>query len=176
MTRSAALALGLFLAAGTAWADSLSIPINRVDATGIGDRVGVILASDSSKGLVLAPALSGLPPGPHGFHLHDFPSCAPKEQDGKPVAALAAGGHFDPDKTGTHRGPQEHGHRGDLPVLVVATDGTSGPPLLAPHLTVADLRGHALMIHAGGDNYGDQPLPLGGGGARLACGVIPAAP
>ena len=28
------------------------------------------------------------------------------------------------------------------------------------------------MIHAGGDNYSDQPQPLGGGGARIACGVI----
>ncbi|SSP59941.1 Cu/Zn superoxide dismutase [Acinetobacter baumannii] len=28
------------------------------------------------------------------------------------------------------------------------------------------------MIHAGGDNYSDSPLPLGGGGARIACGVI----
>lgn len=28
------------------------------------------------------------------------------------------------------------------------------------------------MIHAGGDNYADQPAPLGGGGPRLACGVI----
>ena len=29
----------------------------------------------------------------------------------------------------------------------------------------------ALMLHAGGDNYSDQPAPLGGGGARMACGV-----
>jgi Cu-Zn family superoxide dismutase len=28
------------------------------------------------------------------------------------------------------------------------------------------------MIHAGGDNYSDQPVPLGGGGARIACGVV----
>ena len=27
-------------------------------------------------------------------------------------------------------------------------------------------------VHAGGDNYSDQPAPLGGGGARIACGVI----
>jgi Cu/Zn superoxide dismutase len=27
------------------------------------------------------------------------------------------------------------------------------------------------LIHAGGDNYSDQPAPLGGGGVRLACGV-----
>jgi len=30
------------------------------------------------------------------------------------------------------------------------------------------------MIHAGGDNYTDEPA-LGGGGARVACGVINAA-
>jgi Cu-Zn family superoxide dismutase len=28
------------------------------------------------------------------------------------------------------------------------------------------------MVHAGGDNYADQPAPLGGGGARVACGTI----
>jgi Cu-Zn family superoxide dismutase len=34
------------------------------------------------------------------------------------------------------------------------------------------VKGKALMIHAGGDNYADQPKPLGGGGDRIACGVI----
>lgn len=28
------------------------------------------------------------------------------------------------------------------------------------------------MVHAGGDNHSDHPQPLGGGGARFACGVI----
>ena len=41
---------------------------------------------------------------------------------------------------------------------------------LAGHL--ADLKGRALMVHAGGDNHADHPMPLGGGGARVACGVI----
>ena len=44
---------------------------------------------------------------------------------------------------------------------------------MAPRITdLAALRGKTLMIHAGGDNYSDQPKPLGGGGARIACGVI----
>lgn len=30
------------------------------------------------------------------------------------------------------------------------------------------------MIHAGSDNHADHPQPLGGGGARVACGVIKA--
>jgi len=28
------------------------------------------------------------------------------------------------------------------------------------------------MVHVGGDNYSDNPEALGGGGARMACGVI----
>jgi superoxide dismutase, Cu-Zn family len=28
------------------------------------------------------------------------------------------------------------------------------------------------MVHAGGDNFSDQPEPLGGGGGRIACGII----
>jgi Cu-Zn family superoxide dismutase len=29
------------------------------------------------------------------------------------------------------------------------------------------------MVHAGGDNHSDHPAMLGGGGARMACGVVP---
>ena len=39
-------------------------------------------------------------------------------------------------------------------------------------LSTADLKGKALIVHAGGDTYRDEP-PLGGGGARVACGVVP---
>jgi len=43
--------------------------------------------------------------------------------------------------------------------------------VLAPRLKMTDVKGHALMVHAGGDNYSDNPEKLGGGGARIACGV-----
>jgi Cu-Zn family superoxide dismutase len=92
---------------------------------------------------------------------------------GKPAAGFAAGGHYDPAHTKKHLGPlSTAGHRGDLPVLVVDSHGDATRPVTAPHLTVAEIRGHSIMIHAGGDNYSDTPAPLGGGGARIACGVI----
>lgn len=70
-------------------------------------------------------------------------------------------------------GPYADGHLGDLPALYVNMDGTSNNPVLAPRLkTLAQIKGHALMIHAGGDNHSDMPKPLGGGGERVACGVI----
>ena len=51
-------------------------------------------------------------------------------------------------------------------------DGTATTPVLAPRLKLSDVRNRALMIHAGGDNHADHPAPLGGGGGRVACGVI----
>jgi Cu-Zn family superoxide dismutase len=87
--------------------------------------------------------------------------------------AGAAGGHLDPAMTGKHEGPEGLGHLGDLPLVTVAADGSVSGTAVAPRIKdVSALKGRALMIHAGGDNYSDAPAPLGGGGARLACGVV----
>lgn len=85
---------------------------------------------------------------------------------------MAAGGHFDPKASEKHEGPYQHGHLGDLPILVVNDKGVADLPTLAPNLTMKELKGHAIMIHANGDNYSDTPEKLGGGGARIACGII----
>jgi Cu-Zn family superoxide dismutase len=82
---------------------------------------------------------------------------------------MAAGGHYDPANTGKHLGPQGEGHKGDLPALTVDVSGETTKGVVAPHLTVADIKGRSIIIHAGADNYSDQPAPLGGGGARIAC-------
>ena len=55
--------------------------------------------------------------------------------------------------------------------MTVDASGKATEAVVVPHLTVADAKGRSIMIHAGGDNYSDQPAPLGGGGARIACGV-----
>ena len=173
-TVAAALAISIPCYAVSAFAASVSVPVNLVDASGVGKSIGTVKLSDSKKGLVLSPNLKGLPAGTHGFHVHQNPDCGPGDKDGKPAAAMKAGGHLDPDKTGKHEGPGGKGHLGDLPALTVAKDGAAKKSVVAPRLTVAEVLGHALMIHAGGDNYSDTPEPLGGGGARIACGVIPA--
>lgn len=167
----AILAAVAALIAGPALAADLVIPMTLVDDGGIGRQIGTVTVSESERGLTLKPQLSALPPGPHGFHLHENGDCAAKERDGKPVAALAAGGHYDPDKSGRHEGPEGKGHLGDLPPLQVGADGTASGQIAAPRLKLADVQGRALVIHAGGDNFADQPAPLGGGGARIACGV-----
>lgn len=170
-----ALILSALLLAGAARAatPALTVPMNIVDENGIGNNVGEVVVTESPYGLVFTPSLAGLPAGVHGFHVHENASCAPGMTNGKAVAALGAGGHLDPEKTGHHAGPYGDGHLGDLPALYVTADGKAAYPVLAPRLHSLDsLRGHALMVHVGGDNHDDHPMPLGGGGARLVCGVI----
>ena len=161
----------LCLAFSAAHAESISITMHLVDSSGAGKTIGTIQAEDGPYGLILKPDLSGLTAGIHGFHVHQNGDCGAKMSEGKSVPGLAAGGHFDPRNTGHHEGPYGNGHLGDLPALFVDAQGKATLPVLAPRLKVSDLKGRSLMIHAGGDNYSDNPA-LGGGGMRMACGVV----
>lgn len=163
--------LSIMLCAGYAMAGT-TVQLSVVDAKGVGSSIGQVTITESKYGMVFTPSLKGLPPGMHGFHLHQSPSCDAKEKDGKMVAALAAGGHYDPLDTKRHDTPWGDGHMGDLPALFVDTEGNASQPVLAPRLKTADLAGRSLMVHVGGDNHADHPAQLGGGGARMACGVI----
>ncbi|MGE0055636.1 MAG: superoxide dismutase [Cu-Zn] SodC [Hyphomicrobium sp.] len=169
----AALGAALVMAPTAALCETASVTINAISAEGVGDEIGKATISDSDKGAVIDIEVKGLSAGEHGMHIHEKGDCGPGEKDGKKVAGLAAGSHFDPAKSGKHEGPEGHGHMGDLPKLTVEGDATKAS-LTAPNVKVADVVGRSLMIHAGGDNYTDQPA-LGGGGARVACGVIKAA-
>lgn len=86
-------------------------------------------------------------------------------------AFMNAGGHFDPEKTGKHKGPYSNGHKGDLPVLGSDYNGKAYYYMFRPHLSTHQIKGHAIMIHKNGDNYTDNPAN-GGGGDRVGCGVI----
>lgn len=163
-------AILLGIAPLSAMAD-IVVPMTLVDEKGVGAPVGQVTISESAHGLVFSPALSGLAPGLHGFHVHVNADCTPKEKDGKWVAALGAGGHYDPQKTNRHGTPWGDGHLGDLPPLFVDASGHANQPVLAPRLKMADMKGRSLMVHVGGDNHADHPAALGGGGARMACGV-----
>ncbi len=156
--------LGLLIAS-VAQADSITVELYKTaPVQARGASVGSIHFTDTQYGLLIAPKLHDLPRGTHGFHLHKNPSCANQGD--------AAGPHFDPLIKNQHLGPYKEGHLGDLPALYIKRKGTDTHSVLAPRLKVSDLKGHSLIIHAGGDNYSDQPLPLGGGGARIACGVV----
>jgi Cu-Zn family superoxide dismutase len=172
MIKIAAFAMTLAAAATGVHAAETTVTLNLAQAAGPGPVVGTVRIVETPYGLAFYPALSGLPPGLHGFHVHENASCAASEANGAAVPAGAAGGHLDPLGSKHHGEPWGDGHLGDLPPLYVSNDGIAANPVLAPRLKLADVAHHALMFHAGGDNHSDHPAALGGGGARVACGVI----
>ena len=174
MNRKLALAVSCVFLSSAAYAD-YTVKMNLIDAKGVGAEAGTIkVAADGKTGVVLTPDLKGLPPGEHGFHMHEKNNCSAAQKDGKLEPGEGAGPHFDPKKTKKLAGPAGGGHKGDLPVLVVGADGSATAPMTVAGLKVSDFRNRSLMIHAGGDNFSDQPKPNGGGGTRIACGTVQA--
>jgi superoxide dismutase, Cu-Zn family len=171
----ALLSGGGFASAATAKPKPVKVTMHQITSDGVGAEIGTVTVKQTKDGIDLMTDLKGLVAGEHGFHLHENGSCDPADKEGKKVAGQAAGGHWDPDGTKAHKGPGGGGHKGDLPKLVVGENGKAKEKLSVKGLTLADLEGKTLMIHESGDNYGDQPKPLGGGGARISCGVVPAA-
>lgn len=176
MKTALAIALGSLFSFSATAAEPAKIVVNiqQLDVEKGNKDIGTVEITESKYGLVFTPNLKDLTEGLHGFHIHENPSCDAKEKDGKLTAGLAAGGHWNPHKAPHHGFPwSDDAHLGDLPALTVLHDGTATNPVLAPRLKKLDeIKGRSLMIHAGGDNHSDHPAPLGGGGPRMACGVI----
>jgi len=141
----------------------LHVAVHRIATEAVGDPIGTIVLNDTDDGLMVMPDLQGLAPGMHGFHVHMNADCGSGMKDGKAVAGLAAGGHYDHGHHKSHHGKM----KGDLPALTVAKDGTSTKTVLHRHLRTAEIAGRSIMIHAANDAA--DP------GRRVACGVIPEA-
>jgi Cu-Zn family superoxide dismutase len=132
--------------------------------------IGEAVLRETPNGLLIAVALRDLPPGEHGFHVHETGRCLPPFE--------SAGAHFDP--AGARHGFLTEGgaHLGDLPNLVVPDDGRVRLELLMPGVTLEgdggaallDADGSAFVIHAGPDDYHTDPA--GAAGDRIACGVV----
>ncbi|EGZ3540230.1 superoxide dismutase family protein, partial [Escherichia coli] len=95
-------AIAMLTAASCGYAAEQEVPMNLVSADGKEVSIGKITIQETPYGLLFTPALHSLSEGIHGFHVHEKGNCAPALKDGKPVAALSAGGHFDPKNTGKH--------------------------------------------------------------------------
>ena len=69
---------------------SIEVKVQQLDPVNGNKDVGTVTITESNYGLVFTPNLNGLEAGLHGFHIHQNPSCDPKEKDGKLTAGLAA--------------------------------------------------------------------------------------
>ena len=135
--------------------------------------IGEVAFTETRAGLLVQVDLENLPAGEHGFHIHENPDCSNiTDKEGNIHYAHGAGGHYDPMNTGKHLGPNGNGHKGDLPYLTVGADGKAETQFYLKNMTAEELKNKSIVVHNGGDNYSDTPTALGGGGARIACGII----
>lgn len=146
--------------------DSARAEVRNADGRSLGTVV--VVARDG--GVMLSGSLAGLPPGEHGFHVHQTGSC-------EPPAFSSAGGHLAP--AGNAHGFDAEGgpHAGDLRNLTAGPDSTAVVDQTNERLTLRggdaallDADGSALIVHAGADDYVSQPS--GDSGDPIACGVI----
>ena len=111
--------------------------------------------------------IAALPPGLHGFHIHDKGDCSAPD-------AMSAGAHFNPaaKKHGAPGAPDRHA--GDLGNLNANEYGKATLSLMLDDISVSKGRdgviGSAVIVHAGADDL--KTDPAGNSGDRVACGVI----
>lgn len=144
-----------------------------VDASG--QRVGRAVLTQGPTGLLIRIEADGLTPGWHGVHIHAVAACE--------APFTSAGGHInhgeprDPHGLLNAQGPDD----GDLPNIHADAEGRVRAEVFTTRARIArdgpgqwlwDADGSALVIHASADDHGSQPI--GGAGARVACGVMAA--
>jgi superoxide dismutase, Cu-Zn family len=123
----------------------------------------------------------------HGLHVHATGICDPNLASNPPAPFISAGPHWD------GAGGHTHGaHLGDLPSVLIGSDGTASLTSDIARFDVDQIAGRAVILHAGRDNFGNVPTSgangytpnssgattltegTGNAGLRYGCGVIEA--
>jgi Cu-Zn family superoxide dismutase len=127
---------------------------------------GTVTFTQTDDGIAIAGEITGLTPGKHGFHIHEFGDLS--SADG-----MATGGHFNPDMH-KHGGPEDaERHAGDFGNIEAGEDGKATIKMTDKKISLNGphaILGRALIVHAKADDLKTQPS--GDAGARIAQGVI----
>ena len=166
----AALIAASPIATSAAWAQTTATAVVK---TGDGKDAGVVTLTEAPHGVLLKLELKGLTPGWHGLHFHEKGDCGAPD-------FKSAGAHVHTTTAVVHGLLNPDGNdNGDLPNLYAAADGSATAELFSPVVSLngaggrpalLDADGSSIVIHASPDDYKTQPI--GGAGARVACGVV----
>lgn len=127
---------------------------------------GTVTFTAAESGVNVVARVTGLTPGDHGFHIHEFGDCSAPD-------GTSAGGHFNPHGT-EHGAPSgEMRHAGDFGNITANESGVASYERIDAEITFSgenSIIGRSVIIHADPDDLVSQPT--GAAGARVACGVI----
>ncbi|XP_046635759.1 superoxide dismutase [Cu-Zn]-like [Daphnia pulicaria] len=138
----------------------------------LGETVKGVLHFDQQGDVVnVKGEVTGLTPGDHGFHVHEFGDYT--------NGCMSAGPHFNPTAV-EHGGPtDEVRHVGDLGNVVANESGVATVDIKDCLLSLSGVNGiigRTVVVHADPDDFGKGGHELskvtGNAGARVACGII----
>lgn len=135
---------------------------------GVGGAIHFVQTGDTVH---VSGSVTGLAPGQHGFHIHEFGDTT--------NGCVSAGAHFNPTKR-THGAPaDEERHVGDLGNVLADADGKATVDITDRLISLSgpnSIVGRSLVVHADVDDLGrgghEFSKTTGNAGGRLACGVI----
>jgi Cu-Zn family superoxide dismutase len=170
---SALLALGALPGLAAPEPAPVTAAIAVIHPTAGNQTAGIVTFTAVDGGVKVIADVTGLTPGKHGFHIHEFGDISDSAK------AMSTGGHYDP--VGTHHhmlvdagGPDAMPHHaGDMGNLVADSAGKAhleivlqGVSLMGPANPIV---GRAVIVHANSDDGGQ---PVGNAGGRVGQGVI----
>jgi Cu-Zn family superoxide dismutase len=128
---------------------------------------GTVTFTEVADGVQVQAEITGLTPGNHGFHVHEFGDCSATD-------ASSAGAHFNPTHK-PHAGPDtDERHVGDMGNVEADASGTAKLEYVDHQISLTNdersVIGRSVVVHAKADDLKTQPA--GDSGARVACGVI----
>ncbi len=133
-----------------------------------GSKVGgTIVFRQLDHGVEITADITGLSPGAHGFHVHEFGDCSAPD-------GTSAGPHFNPGGA-PHAGPDASAaHAGDYGNLVADAQGHATLKLVSHRIAVGTgpegVVGRSVIVHEKEDDLVSQPT--GNAGGRIGCGLI----
>ena len=126
---------------------------------------GTVTFTKSGDTVQVVADITGLTPGKHAFHIHEFGDCSAAD-------AASAGSHFNPMKK-QHGAPDAaERHAGDLGNIEADKTGKAHLELKDNMLMFSgenSILGRAVIVH---EKVDDWSQPTGNAGGRVACGVV----
>ena len=134
-----------------------------------GKVAGTVTFTEEADGVKVHAEITGLTPGKHGFHIHEFGDCSAPD-------FTSAGAHFNPTNS-PHAAPDaSERHEGDMGNIEADESGKATLDYLDHHISITGVKdkesvlGRAVIVHEKADDLKTQPT--GDAGGRIACGVI----
>ena len=127
---------------------------------------GTVKFEQTGKGVRVVAQLSGLTPGKHGFHIHEFGDI--NSDDG-----MSAGGHYNPMGMQHSMPMSQNRHEGDMGNVEADKNGNASLDYVDPMIKLSgeySIIGRGVIVHEKEDDFKTQPT--GNAGARIGYGVI----